>query len=271
MTAYSSHLRVYEPLAAFAAAERRRWEVYLASGEAPDHLSGLSEQHRAAIVAAIGVPPDADVEHAFVHRTGGQSYLCPWRLRVRSWQAIADFRSGLPPEVADAFIPPAAAEIAERELTRVRQADPELKTYTLSATWQVPLRWFVPFEGEDRRLTLDGDATTLTYLATMADARRRVARALAVLRRAMDSSTLIDGVEELGRWLEDYHPRSLLELDYGGLVRLFDPVELESDESAADVAHAVASLASDEPDEAMEAYQRVSVRWGAVRAVEVAN
>ncbi|HVE62510.1 MAG TPA: hypothetical protein VNB94_01730 [Mycobacteriales bacterium] len=271
MTAYSSHLRVYEPLAAFPADERRRWEVYLAAGEAPDRLLGLRAQHRAAIVAAIGVPPDADVEHAFVHRTGGQSYLCPWRLRVRSWQAIADFRSGLPAEVADAFIPPAAAEIAERELTRVRQEDPDLKTYTRSATWHVPLRWFVPFEGEERRLTLDAGIPTLTYLTTMADARRRVARTLAVLRRALDSSTLVDGVEDLGRWLEDYHPRSLLELDYGGLARLFDPVELEADESAADVAHAVASLAADETDEAMEAYERVSLRWGAVRAVEVAN
>jgi hypothetical protein len=223
------------------------------------------------LVAAIGVPPAAEVEHAFVHRCGGQSYLCPWRLRVRSWQAIADFRSGLPAEVADAFIPSAAAEIAERELARVRQDDPDLKTYTRSATWQVPLRWFVPFEGEERRLTVDGQVTTVTYLATMADARRRVARTLAVLRRALDESTLIDGVDDVGRWLEDYHPRSLVELDYGGLARLFDSVELEADESAADVAHAVACLAADEPDEAMEAYQRVSVRWGAVRAVEVAN
>ncbi len=271
MSGYSSYLRVYEPLATFPPEERRRWEVYLASGAAPDRARGLSEQHRAALVAAIGVPPDPQVEHAFVHRVGGQSYLCPWRLQLRRWQAIADFRSGLPAEVADAFIPPGAAEIAERELTRARTVEPDLKTYNLSATWQVPLRWFVPFEGEERRLRIDGPQTTLTYLTTMANARRRVARTLAVLRRTLDDESVADGVEDLGRWLEDYHPRSLLELDYGGLVRLFDPTELESDESAADVAHAVACLAEGDGDEATEAYQRVVVRWGAARAVEVAN
>ncbi|HVE98740.1 MAG TPA: hypothetical protein VNA12_06140 [Mycobacteriales bacterium] len=269
MTGFSSYLRVYEPLAAFPPDERRRWEVYLAAGSAPDRVRGLSDQHRAALVAAIGVPPDTQVEHAFVHRVDGQSFLCPWRLQVRSWQAITDFRSGLPTEVADAFIPSAAAEIAERELARARDADPDLKTYTVSATWQVPLHWFVPFEGEDRQISADG--TALTYLTTMANARRRVARSLAILRRMLEDARVADGVEELGRWLEDYHPRSLLELDYGGLVRLFDPVELEADESAADIAHAIASLAADEPDDAMEAYQRASVRWGVVRAVEVAN
>lgn len=271
VTGYSSYLRVYEPLSTFPPEERRRWEVYLASGDAPDRARGLSEQHRAALVAAIGVPPAAEVEHAFVHRVGGQSYLCPWRLQVRSWQAISEFRAGLPTEVADAFIPPAAAEIAERELARVRSADPDLKTYTVSATWQVPLHWFVPFEGEERRISADGGAVALTYLTTMANARRRVARTLAVLRRTVEEARVVDSVEELGRWLEDYHPRSLLELDYGGLARLFDAVELEADESAADIAHAVACLAGGDTDEATEAYQRVSVRWGAVRAVEVAN
>ena len=28
------------------------------------------------------------------------------------------------------------------------------------------------------------------------------------------------GVEQVGRWLEEFHPRSLVELDYGGLVHL---------------------------------------------------
>ena len=271
VSGYSSYLRVYEPLATFPPEERRRWEVYLASGAAPDRARGLSELRRSSLVAAIGVPPDPQVEHAFVHRVGGQSYLCPWRLQLRRWQAITDFRSGLPVEVADAFIPAAAAEIAERELSRARSAQPDLKTYNLSATWQVPLRWFVPFEGEERRLRLDGQQSTLTYLTTMANARRRVARALAVLRRTIDEQAVVDGMEDLGRWLEDYHPRSLLELDYGGLVALFDDTELESDESAADVAHAIACLADGDMDEATEAYERVVVRWGAARAVEVAN
>ena len=270
MPSYSSHLRVYEPLSAFPPEERARWEGYVTSGAAPSRARGLLAEHRAAVVAAIGLPPDPSVEHAFVHRVDGRTYVCPWRIRLRGWQATTEFRSSMPEEIADAFVPRAAAEIAERELARWRQTQPELKSHIQSATWQVPLRWFVPFEGEERRLVLDGDRS-VTYVTTMANARRRVARSLAVLRRTVEEGPVLEGVEELGRWLEEYHPRSLVELDYGALVRLFDDAELEADESAADVAHAVACLAAGEPEEALEAYERVSVRWGAVRAVEVAN
>ncbi len=270
MGIYSSHLRVYEPLAAFPAAEQRRWEIYLRSGGVPDRMGGLRAETRAGLVAAIGLPPQSRVEHAFVHRVDGTSYLCPWRTQVRSWQAMSDFRRTLPDEIADAFFPRSAAEQAERELARLRAAEPQLKTYVETATWQVPLRWFVPFEGEERRLSLRGERS-LSYLTRMASARRRVARGLAVLRRTLADNDVIDGVEELGRWLEDYHPRSLVELDYGGLVALFDDQELHDDESAADVAHAISSLAAGEAAEAAEAYERVSTRWGAVRAVEVAN
>ena len=57
-----------------------------------------------------------------------------------------------------------------------------------------------------------------------AQAERRVARALSVLRTAVQDESVTAGVEELGRWLEEFHPRSLVELDYGGLVHLLDVV-----------------------------------------------
>jgi hypothetical protein len=183
---------------------------------------------------------------------------------------MAEFRRGLPDEIADAFIPRRAAEVADRELARWRSTEPELKSHIRSETWQVPLRWFLPFEGEERRLVLTGERS-LSYLTTMGNARRRVARALAILRRTVEDEHIVEGVEDLAGWLEDYHPRSLVELDYGGLVSLFDDADLEADESVADIAHAVASLADGEPDEATEAYTRVALRWGAVRSLEVAN
>jgi hypothetical protein len=267
---YTSYLRAYEPLAAFPQPERRRWERYLAEGRVPDRVRGARAEHRAGIVAAIGVPPKSEVDHAFVQRVDGVTYVCPWRTQLRTWEAMTEFRRNMPDEIADAFFPKQAAEVAERELARLRAEDPDLKSHILSETWQVPLRWFLPFEGEERRLTLAGDRS-VTYLTSMGNARRRVARALAILRRTVEDRPVIDGVEGLARWLEEYHPRSLVELDYGGLAGFFDDVELESDESAADIAHAVACLADGEVDEATEAYARVATRWGAVRAVEVAN
>ena len=270
MAAFSSYLRVYEPLDAFPPAERTRWEVYLGEGRAPDPAYGVVVEHRAAVVAAIGLPPRVDVDQAFVHRRGGASYVGPWRTEVRSWQAVADFRRTMPEQVADAFIPRPAAEHAERELARWRSTQPRLKSHIRSSTWEVPLHWFVPFEGEERRLQLEPVAS-LTYLATMHDARRRVARALAVLRRTIEEGTLVESLAELADWLEDYHARSLVELDYGGLVGLMGDDELYDDDSAADVAHAIASLAAGEPEAAASAYQNVVARWGTLRGVEAAN
>lgn len=270
MRVYSSYLRIYEPLSTFAPAERRRWEIYLSSVRPPDNVAGVAVEQRASLVAAIGLPPQSEVEHAFVHRISNVTYVCPWRTAMRRYQAIGEFVRSMPDEIAEAFIPRRDAEVAERELQRMRGAEPGLKSFILSETWQVPIRWFLPFEGEERRLTVDG-VRSLTYRTGMANARRRVARALAVLRRTLDEGAMLDGVEELGRWLEEYHPRSLVELDYGGLVALLDDEDLYADESAADVAHAVASLGTGDTDEAAAAYERVTDRWGAIRAFEVAN
>ncbi|HZG95880.1 MAG TPA: hypothetical protein VEZ46_14330 [Mycobacteriales bacterium] len=270
MTLYSSYLRVYEPLTTFPPAERRHWERYLSTVRPPDPVTGIRQERRASLVAAIGLPPRSRVEHAFVHRLDTVTYVCPWRTALRTWEAIAEFRRDLPEEIADAFIPRGEAEIAERELERWRAAQPDLKSHILSETWEVPLQWFLPFEGEERRLELAGDRS-LSYRTTMANSRRRLARGLSVLRKSLDDGPILQGVESVGRWLEEFHPRSLVELDYGGLVSLFDDDELTADESAADVAHAVACLSAGDTEEAAEAYQRVTSRWGALRAYEAAN
>jgi hypothetical protein len=111
----------------------------------------------------------------------------------------------------------------------------------------------------------------LVYRTPMSRARRRVARALSVLRVALLDETVTEGVEELGRWLEEFHPRSLVELDYGGLVHLLDDAELSQDESARDMAHAMERLAAGDGDGAGAAYQRMTARMKALQAVEAAN
>ena len=105
----------------------------------------------------------------------------------------------------------------------------------------------------------------------MSRARRRTARALAVLRRTVDDGAVTQGVEELARWLEEFHPRSVVELDYGGLVHLLDDAELQQDDSARDVADALAALAAEEPARAAAAYGRVAARMKALQAVETCS
>ncbi len=69
----------------------------------------------------------------------------------------------------------------------------------------------------------------------------------------------------VGRWLEEFHPRSLVELDYGGLVHALPAGDLAEDHSAADAAEALAALRDGDGEAAGEAYERLVDRWRAVR------
>ncbi|MDP9100835.1 MAG: hypothetical protein M3N21_01615 [Actinomycetota bacterium] len=283
MTAYASHLRVYEPLAAFDGAERRFWEAYTQAGEHPGRAQGPAIEREASLRAmAARVPTSLPVlpEQAFVADVDGVTLVCPWRSALRCAEALADFRDGLPDEVADAFIPRTLADEAESLVETWRVDHPALRTHILTSCWQVPLRWFVLVDADEREVRLGATGPgvapartgrELVYRTAMSRARRRTARALAVLRRTVDDGAVTAGVEDLGRWLEEFHPRSLVELDYGGLVHLLDDAELRQDESARDVALALTALADGAPARAAAAYSRVTARMKALQGIEAAN
>jgi len=99
----------------------------------------------------------------------------------------------------------------------------------------------------------------------MAQARRRLARGYRVLRENVEQGALISGVEQVGRWLEEFHPRSLVELDYGGLVHAITEQQLAEDSSAADVAEGIAALRAGDGVRAGQAYRTVTERWRRVQ------
>jgi hypothetical protein len=274
---YTAYLRVYEPLAAFAEPERTRWEKYVASGEAPDPVAGGVAERRGTLANLVPTPPVAipprESEEAFV-RTGpdGVALVCPWQTRLRSFLALEEFRAGLPPALVDAFLPRIVADQAEADFARFRTENPDANQHILTATWHVPLRWFVLFGEDERELSLGGGARrSLCYQTPMVQARRRVARGLRVLRRTVESAPMVEELEELGRWLEEFHPRSHVELDYGGLVHLVADDELKGDRSAAEVADGLAALSAGDRYLATQAYQRLTDRWRSVQALEHAN
>jgi hypothetical protein len=288
MTAYAAYLRVYEPLAAFEGEQRRRWEDYLGAGDAPGRATGVAMERLAALQALVGRPPQVMPQvaaHAFVTEVDGVTLVCPWHTRLRALEAVEEFRSGLPDALVEAFLPRTVADRLELELEQLRTDAPEVRSHVLTCTWQVPLRWFVLVDPGERQVSLGRPApagagtpagTTVTgrelvYRTAMSRARRRTARALAVLRRTLDDGAVTAGVEELGRWLEEFHPRSLVELDYGGLVHLLDDAELTTDDSARDIAAALAALADGDPAAAASAYDRVTARMKALQAVESAS
>jgi hypothetical protein len=298
---YAAELRVYEPLAAFDVEERRRWQQYAQSPAVPSPQAGARRERVLGLVgacrrvAAVPRPGDAG-EHAAVLRGESGLLICPLRTELRCWQAAVETRAALPPEVARAVLPDPEVELASTEHQRWLAEHPSQRSHVQVHRWSVPVRWFVLFDREERRLQLgpagtdfggsfggsfggDGGGATegvaisrsLVYRTAMAKARRRVARAMQVLRKALPDGPSVPSVEALGRWLEEFHPRSLVELDYLGLVDLCAESTLRTDDSAGDVAEALAALQRGDTKLASAAYERVIDRWRIAYSVESSN
>jgi hypothetical protein len=298
---YAAYLRVYEPLSAFGDADRRRWAAYAGSAERPRRSSALLAEHTASLRRLIALPPivapEEECRDAYVRWAEGVTYICPWQTRLRSWLAVARLRSADSALLAAAF-PGGQTDAAAAAFARWQGQAASLRVYIQVSTWSVPLSWFVPFVADERWLVLGAggepgergttaSATrTLVYSTAMSEARRRVARALGAMRRAQgwpvagavtgqaagDSKPrLVTELEAIGSWLEEFHPHSLLELDYGGLVYLLNDEALRADESVAEVNAAITALASGEQELAIAMYQRLQARWRALKARERAS
>lgn len=290
---YNAYLRVYEPLAAFPEPERSHWSGYAAAEGAPT----AQDEVRQALADLLPVPPVLVPVHesrdAFVAVVDGVTHVCPWRTRLRCWMTLGEVREQFPAPVLDAVLPPVVRQQAEADYERWRERNPDTRPWILSSTWHVPVRWFVLFSDDERefepaRLEDDGgdepgqagqperpersgkrsSGPVLRYRTPMVQARRRVARGLRALRDAMEDGPLIEGLVEVGRWLEDFHPRSLVELDYGGLVHAIPEGRLAEDHSASDVAEGLEALREGDGERAGEAYGKLTDRWRGVRALE---
>jgi hypothetical protein len=300
---YAAELRVYEPLAAFDVEERRRWQQYALSPVVPSAQAAARRERVLGLVGACrqipAVPRPGDAgEHAAVLRGESGLLICPLRTELRCWEAAVENRSRLPPEVARAVLPDSEVALAAAEQQRWLAEHPTGRSHVQVHRWAVPVRWFLLFDREERRLQLGPVGTdfggsfggsfgagpgeagptegvavsrSLVYRTAMAQARRRVARALRVLRKALPDGPTVPSVEALGRWLEEFHPRSLVELDYLGLVDLCAESTLRTDDSAGDVAEALAALHRGDTKLASMAYDRVTERWRLAYSTESAN
>jgi len=291
---YAAELRVYEPLAAFDPEERRRWQQYAQSPAVPSAQAGARRERVLGLVGACrqvpAVPRPGDAgEHAAVLRGDSGLLVCPLRTELRCWEAAVETRSTLPAEVASAVLPDSEVALASDEHRRWLAEHPTRRSHVQAHRWAVPVRWFLLFDREERRLQLgtagpdfggsgaaggaEGVAVSrsLVYRTAMSKARRRLARALQVLRKMLPEGPTVTSVESLGRWLEEFHPRSLVELDYLGLVDLCADGDLRTDDSAGDVAEALAALARGDTKLASIAYDRVTERWRVAYAMESSN
>ena len=299
MLPYAAYLRVYEPLSAFEEPELSRWVAYAASPHRPRRREALGAEYAEALRRVTALPPvvvpEQESEHAYIRWAEGVIYVCPWQTRLRSWLALGHLRATARPPLADAFAPGPAAAAAQAFAHTYREGS-SLRTYIQTSAWSVPLPWFAMFSPAERWLALGpadeagggqpattSAVRTLIYATAMAQARRRLDRTLAAVRKGLHgplgtaedvrkrSLGVTAELEDVGRWLEDFHPRSVVELDYGGLVNLLTDEALRGDQSVAEIRAAISGLNRDEPELAIAMYRRASGRWRALRATESAN
>ncbi|HVM35157.1 MAG TPA: hypothetical protein VM784_07410 [Actinomycetota bacterium] len=265
----TSYLRLYQPIDAFPEEERERWLVDPGSPTEPP------EQAAARRWLLSGSLPGDDqltlTEGGFVRRIDGTIYVCPWRTRLRMLASMVAFRSSLPDEVADAFVPETEARRAAAELDALGRRYPDLRSHILHANWHVPLRWFAAFEDSDRILTEDAAGLRIRYEAPLGTATKRLQRALAILEGSWIDDDVIVAVRELFEWLAQFSGGGLLELDYGSVARMFDEDELVEDRSAGLVWSCLEAVEAADIVRAGRIFGELSDRWSEMRAQEVEN
>jgi hypothetical protein len=275
---FASYLRVYEPLTAFDRDRQVFWRRYAREGRALGPVDGPVKQ-RTAVLEALGAGwtrlPDLPDE-AYVMEWGDTLLVCPWNLRLRVAEAALNARDGVPSVLADAFVPPILAGQAKAVVEDWRSGAKVLeqgvpRVHEQIATWGVPLRWFVFVDLDEREYHLSPGRRTLRYRTEISKARRRAHRGVQVLRKSLGDAPITEAVEEGTKWLEEFHPRSIVELDYGGLVDVLKEDDLAEDDSPGLVAAGLGALSRGDAEAATEAYEKLVARWRAVQLLERCN
>jgi hypothetical protein len=229
--AYAAYLRIYEPVSAFHEPDRSRWVAYAASSTRPRRRDSLAVEHAEALRRAINTPWVAVPERESEH-----AYV----RRVDGTTYVCPWQTRL------------RCLLAYGQMRSESGTGPA-RLHIMASIWTVPLTWFVPFTPAERWLSLG-------------DGRGRAGTAPTV-----SATRAVGDLAEVGRWLEDFHPYSLVELDYGGLVHLVSDDALCSDQSVAEIRAAIDGAARDECEVAVAMYMRARDRWRAFAEFEQAN
>lgn len=208
---------------------------------------------------------------AFVRDVRGTVYVCPFRTRLRMLAGLLAFRSSIPEEVAEAFVPEDLARRAAAELEDLGESRPDVRSHILHANWHVPLRWFAAFEGTDRILTEDTGGLRIRYETRLGEATTRLGRALSILESSWIDDAVVAALRELLEWLNDFDEEGILELDYASVAGMFEDDELAEDRSAEEVWTCLEALDAGDVALASRIFGDLSDKWTEMRAREVVN
>lgn len=181
------------------------------------------------------------------------------------------FRTSVPEEVAEAFVPESSARRAAAELENVEDLYTDVRSYILHANWHVPLRWFSAFDDSERILTEDSEGLRVRYETRLSSATTRLARALDILEGSWIDDSVVGAVKELTGWLNDFEEDGILELDYGSVARLFSDEELVEDHTSETIWECLEALSEGDVVRAGRIFASLSETWAEIRGQEVVN
>jgi hypothetical protein len=131
---------------------------------------------------------------------------------------------------------------------------------------------------EERTRGENKDGLFTIARATIANAKARAEVAHTTVVNAFGEGPVEQDLENLLAWLEMFHPKSYVELDYGGLAQYLNKAlrdnnedGLLSDTSIEDVLDSLSGLAAADGLMAGKGYERLMSRWRRVQALESAN
>lgn len=267
-TPYVASLRIYEPITAFPAADRLRWEQL-------DSSIDTREEEQALALRRLVLPESPALRPDGVHvlDIDGARFISPWSTATRSWAALDDFKDSLPSSVTPFFIPPALEEVITSGMESVEDRVPHI----ITETWMVPPRWLALFIPEERDRGYRNGVAYSIARTTISKALERANNSHQIVLQSFGEGVVEAEIEELIDWLELFHPLSMVELDYGGLAHYLDGTlkrdglaGIEDDGSIEDVIFSLSGLASGDGSIAGEGYNRLVSRWRPVQALESA-
>ncbi len=209
-TPYVASLRVYEPLSAFEPADRLRWQSVDISEQ-----SFVNEESFALHRTVVPEPPAGRPDGVHILDIEGERYVAPWSTATRCWAALDNFKDSLPSSVVPYFVSPAMEDVITAGVDLLEDKVPHI----LNETWVIPPRWFSLFLPEDRLRGNNQDGAFTVLCTKISDARARCEVAHNTVVGAFGEGPVEQEIENLLDWLDMFHPKSLVELDYGGLAQ----------------------------------------------------
>lgn len=243
--------------------------VYSPSRRAGAQLTAPNTGRR-YVVRADGhfVWAESDIDDAFKVEWNGETLVCPRTGRLRMLEGIVAFNNAHP---GASLLPQNAVQRAADELAIIKAHNAPVRSHILTSSWHVPPRWFAAFDPEDRDLYDVDDEVSMRYRTDLSLAIERVSRAVDVIDQAGFDQSIVEQVEDLERWLNEFPDGSMLELDYSTVAELFSAVDLAFDDSVAQVRDSLDALENLDYEVAGEKYTAVASRWARAQSLSYVN